>query len=153
MAQFLEIIIYKITSMKSVLFFSLSFLFLVGCEYNEEQGCYEKPSYKVCDAVDGPPATMDLQVKLLGNTLYPVKIKIYNRTVADGIGSLHSTFTQYDYLATYELPEGRYTALLVYPDQTTAVMDFRVYIDLDVYCSGNCYIKNNAYLEIQKPIE
>lgn len=140
--------------MKSVLLFSLSFIFLAGCaKYNEEQGCYEKPSYKVCDDIDGPPAMMNLQVKLWGVFSYPVKIKIYTRTVAGGLGYLYTTFTQYNYSEVYQLPEGRYTAEVIYPDQTTSLNEFRLYVEKDTYCDGDCYEIHNASLELQKPVE
>jgi hypothetical protein len=140
--------------MKSILIISLSFVLLAGCaKYNEEQGCFERPSYKVCDAVDGPPSDLNLQIKLLGSFTYPVKIKIYNRSLTDGIGTLYTTFTQYTYNETYLLPEGRYTAELIYTDQTTSLNEFRVYVEKDTYCDGDCYEKHNAVLEIQKPLQ
>jgi hypothetical protein len=51
------------------------------------------------------------------------------------------------------LPEGRYTAELIYTDQTTSLNEFRVYVEKDTYCDGDCYEKHNAVLEIQKPLQ
>lgn len=140
--------------MKSIFAISLlAFSFSACTKYNEEQGCFEKPSYKVCDAQDGLSTPLNLEVNLLGNYSFPVKIKIYNRSVAGGLEGLHTTFTQYSNFATYQLPDGRYTAELIFPDQTTTLMDFRVYVEHDIYCSGDCYEMHNAKLDVQKPLQ
>lgn len=110
-----------------------------GCkEYDEEQDCHYIPWWRDCDTIDDEPTEFTLTINVETTDVFPKDVRIYNRTLAFGIGTLHATVSTYS-TSTHILPEGRYTAEITFSDGTIEQEEFRVFNRVNEYCEGTCY--------------
>ncbi len=125
---------------------------LAGCaKYDEENDCYQQPSWRVCDTYDVAPTEAELTVHLDCDDTYPVTVEIYNRTILFGVGSLHTTLQQNSANESYTLPMGRYTAFVTFDNDSTVQADFRLHNTVNEYCEGTCYEINDDSVLLTEP--
>ena len=140
---------------KTSLYFTLFLLFsasIMGCrKYNEDDDCYHKPAWRVCDSYNVAPTDYVLTSAI--NTLdeFPIQLDIYNRTLLLGTGSLYESYFQKSKSQTYILPEGRYTASIQFANDSIVEQEFRVYSGVHEYCEGTCYTINNDNISLIDP--
>jgi hypothetical protein len=116
-----------------------SVLCLSGCKtFDEEDDCYYIPWWRDCDTIDDEPTEFTLTINVLTSDPFPMDVKIYNRTLAFGIGNLFTTVST-DGSSTHILPEGRYTAEMTFSDGSVDQQEFRVHNRVNEYCEGTCY--------------
>lgn len=122
----------------------ISALVLLFCisscgKYDEELDCHHIPWWRDCDAMDDEPTEFTLTIVVNTTDPMPMDVKIFNRTLAFGIGNLHTTVSTYGN-STHILPSGRYTAEMTFSNDSIVQQDFRLHNNEYHYCEGTCYV-------------
>lgn len=101
--------------------------------------------------MDAQPTHFTLVLKVLSTGSFPVQLKIYNRTLVGGEGSLYSTQSVSSY-SSFTLRSGRYSTMVKFSHGKQVEEEFRVHDIRDDYCEGVCYLINNADFTMSDPV-